>query len=110
MARFRDVDMQPKFIPVDFSRQILPGSFEHALHVLVDDELDMSPFAAALCNDEKGAPAYHPGVMLKIVLLGYSKGLISSRAIEAACRSHIVFMALSGDSQPHFSTIAGRTP
>ena len=29
MARFRDVDMQPKFIPVDFSRQILPGTFEH---------------------------------------------------------------------------------
>ena len=57
MARFRDVDMQPKFIPVDFSRQILSGTFEHALNVLVDDELDLSPFAAELHNDEKGAPA-----------------------------------------------------
>ena len=40
------------------------------------------------------------------MLLGYSRGLVSSRAIEAACRQNIVFMALTGDSQPHFSTIA----
>ena len=107
MARFRDVDMQPKLIPVDFAAQILPGTFEHALSVLVDEDLDLSAFEGAFKNDDKGAPAYHPGVLLKIVLMGYSLGLVSSRAIEAACRQNIVFMALSGDSQPHFSTIAG---
>jgi transposase len=106
MARYRDVDMQPKFIPVDFAKQILPGTFEHALHVLIDDELDLSPFSAALKNDLTGAPAYHPGVLLKIVLFAYSRGIISSRRIEAVCRDHIIFIALSGDSQPHFSTIA----
>jgi transposase len=106
MARYRDVDMQPKFIPVDFAKQILPGTFEHALHVLIDHELDLSPFSAALKNDLTGAPAYHPGVLLKIVLFAYSRGIVSSRRIEAACRDHIVFIALSGDSQPHFSTIA----
>ena len=106
MARFRDVDMLPKFIPVNFDAQILPGTFEHALSELVDHDLDLSLFEAAFKNDAKGAPAYHPGVLLKIVLMGYSKGLTSSRAIEAACQHNIVFMALSGDSQPHFSTIA----
>lgn len=99
--------MRPKFIPVNFSAQILPGTFEHALSALIDDDLDLSLFEAAFKNDEKGAPAYHPGVLLKIVLFGYSKGLTSSRAIEAACRHNIIFMALSGDTQPHFSTIAG---
>ena len=106
MARFRDVDMLPKFIPVNFDAQILPGTFEHALSELVDHDLDLSLFEAAFKNDAKGAPAYHPGVLLKIVLMGYSKGLTSSRAIEAACQHNIVFMALSGDTQPHFSTIA----
>ncbi len=96
MARYRDVDMQPKFIPVDFAKQILPGTFEHALHVLIDDELDLSPFSAALKNDLTGAPAYHPGVLLKIVLFAYSRGIISSRRIEAACRDHVVFIALRG--------------
>ena len=37
--------------------------------------------------------------------LAYSRGLIGSRRIEAACRENIVFMALSGDSQPT-STLA----
>jgi hypothetical protein len=45
-------------------------------------------------------------VLLKIVLLAYSKGIISSRGIEAACRSNVQFMAICGDSHPHDSTIA----
>ena len=28
-------------------------------------------------------------------------------AIERACREHVTFIALSGDSQPHFTTLAG---
>jgi hypothetical protein len=64
MARFRDVDMQPKLIPVDFAAQILPGTFEHALSVLVDDDLELSAFEGSFKNDDKGAPAYHPGVLV----------------------------------------------
>ena len=44
--------------------------------------------------------------MLKIVLLGYSRGLISSRRIEAACVHNVQFIALSGDSQPSYTHIA----
>jgi transposase len=44
--------------------------------------------------------------MLKIVLLAYSKGVISSRDIERLCRENVVFMAISGDSAPQFTTIA----
>ena len=46
-------------------------------------------------------------MLLKVVLFAYSQGIVSSRAIERACREHITFIALSGDSQPHFTTIAG---
>jgi hypothetical protein len=46
-------------------------------------------------------------VLLKIVLLAYSRGLLSSRSIAGACRNTVLFMAVSGDSAPHFTTIAG---
>ena len=40
--------------------------------------------------------------MLKIVLLAYSRGLISSRAIEQACEQNVRFMAISEDVQPSY--------
>jgi transposase len=64
-------------------------------------------FDARYQNDETGAPAYDPAILLKIVLYAYSRGIISSREIEQCCRENIVFMALSADSCPHFTTIAG---
>jgi len=45
-------------------------------------------------------------VLLKIILLAYSRGIVSSRRIEAACRENVLFMAVSGDSQPNFTTLA----
>ena len=106
MARYKPVDRSPKFIPVVLDAQIQPGSFEYALDYLVDHELDLSALHARYNNDETGAPAYDPAVLLKIVLLAYSRGLISSRSIERACRENVLFMALSGDSAPQFTTVA----
>jgi transposase len=108
MARYKPVDPHlSKLLPVRFSEQILPGTFEYALNWLVDHEIDLRVFDTRYRNDETGASAYHPGVLLKVVLLGYARGLTSSRSIERACRENIVFMALSGDTAPHFTTIAG---
>jgi transposase len=66
----------------------------------------MSVFDARYQNDETGAPAFDPRILLKIVLYAYSHGITSSRKIERACRENIIFMALSADTQPHFTTIA----
>jgi transposase len=106
MARFKPVDMNPRFLPVVLEQQIQAGTFEHALHVLIDTEFDLSPLVARYINDDTGAPAYDPAVMLKIVLLAYSRGIISSRAIERVCRENVLFMAISGDTQPAYTTIA----
>jgi transposase len=107
MARYKPVDRHlSKLLPVRFSEQILSGTFEYALNWLVDHEIDLTVFDARYRNDETGAAAYDPAVLLKIVLLGYARGLTSSRSIERACRENVVFMALSGDTQPHFTTIA----
>ncbi len=107
MARYKDYCYeQGKFIPVSFDKQILPGTFEYTLSYLVDHEIDLSAFDARYRNDETGAPAYDPALLLKIVLYAYSRGITSSRGIERACRENVVFMALSADTQPHFTTIA----
>ena len=107
MARFKAVHYeQDKFIPISFTKQILPGTFEYTLNYLIDNVVDVSVFDARYHNDETGAPAYDPAVLLKIVLYGYARGLLSSREIERACRENVIFMALSADTQPHFTTIA----
>ena len=107
MANYKpDLSCQNKFIPVDFSLQIIPGTFEYALAHIVDNKLDLSGFDKWYSNDKKGAAAYPPTVMLKIILFGYSRGLITSRRISKACETNITFMSLSGDAQPHWTSIA----
>jgi transposase len=107
MARFKHYDYrQTKMLPVSFDRQILPGTFEHTLNELIDHEIDLTVFEERYQNDETGAPAYDPAILLKIILFAYSKGITSSREIGKLCRENVVFMALSADSAPHFTTIA----
>jgi transposase len=106
MARYKSVDRSPRFLPIVLDSQLMPGSFEHALDVLVDSEIDLSRLAERFCNDATGAPAYDPAVMLKIVLLAYSRGVTTSRLIERLCRENVLFMAISGDSVPGYTTIA----
>src|SRR5215510_4170803 len=107
MARYKDYSYeQTKLIPIAFSQQILPGTFEYTLNYLIDNEFDLTVFEQRYHNDETGAPAYDPAILLKIVLYGYSRGMMSSGQIERCCRDNIIFMALSADSHPHFTTIA----
>ncbi len=106
MARYKHIDTSPRFIAVDLERQLHPGTFEHALNYLVDHRLDLSRFDARYRNDFTGASAYPPAMLLKVVLFAYSRGIVSSRGIERACREHVTFIALSGDSAPHFTTFA----
>ena len=107
MPRYKPVNLQQDaFVPICFDKQILPGTFEYALHHLLEETVDLSAFDAHYANDALGARAYHPKVLLKIVLFGYARGLIGSRRIERACRENVQFMALSGEAKPDHATIA----
>lgn len=107
MPRFKPTHYdRTMLVPVSFSQQIFPGTFEHTLNHLVDHELDLSIFDDRYHNDARGAPAWHPAILLKIILFAYSRGITSSREIERCCHENGVFMALSANSQPHFTTIA----
>ena len=107
MARFIPYDYnQSTMVVINFNDQIQTGTFEYALHHLIDNKLDLSLFERVYKNDDNGRPAYDPAILLKIILFAYSKGMTSSREIEWCCRTNILFMALSCQSSPHFTTIA----
>jgi transposase len=107
MARYKPYNLkQDKWVALSYADQIVPGSFEYALNEIVEEHLDLGVFEQRYHNDDTGRLAYDPKVLLKIVLYGYYKGLVSSRKLEEACRRNVVFMALSADTRPHFTTIA----
>lgn len=107
MARYKDYSYeQTKLIPLSFHHQILPGTFEYTLNYLIDNEVDLTLFEQRYHNEETGTPAYDPAILLKIILYAYSRGIVSSREIEQCCRQNIIFMALSADTRPHFTTLA----
>ena len=106
MARYKIIDRSPRFLPVVLDAQLMSGSFEYALDYLIDHQLDLNTLDRRYRNDDTGSTAYDPRVLLKIILLAYSRGMISSRSIERACRENVLFMAISGDSTPQFTTLA----
>lgn len=107
MPRFKPYDYaQLQMVPVSLDEQLMAGTLEHALHYLIEDRLDTSIFDARYRNDQTGCCAYDPKVLLKVILLAYARGLLSSRRIERACRENIVFMALTCGQAPDHSTLA----
>lgn len=107
MPNFLPADYtQSVLLAIDFEDQLQPGTFEHAVHYLIEHKIDLGHFEACYQNDEGGRAAYSPAVLLKIVLFAYSKGITSSREIAWCCKHNIIFKALACDSEPHFTTIA----
>jgi transposase len=107
MARYKTHDYRQRvLLPVSLEEQLMPGTLEFAIHTLVAKRLDMSIFEGKYCNDATCRAAYDPKILLKVVLLAYSRGLVSSRKIEQACRENVVFIALACGQQPDHSTIA----
>jgi transposase len=107
MARYKGYDYtQTVLIPVSLEHQLLPGTLEFAIQALVERRMNTAIFESRYKNDETGCRAYDPKILLKVILLAYARGMISSRQIERACRENITFMALACGQAPDHSTIA----
>jgi transposase len=107
MARYKETNKkQGQFIPVIFEEQILPGTMEYAICDIIDNHVDTSVFDEKYKNDETGAPAFPPGILLKIILVCYSKGIVTSRKIEEAVKRNVTLMAVAEGMEPDHSTIA----
>jgi transposase len=93
-------------IPISLEDQLELGTLEYTINELVEKHVDLSVFEGRYQNDDTGATAINPKVLLKVILFAYSRGMISSRQIERACGENILFMALSCGYRPDHSTIA----
>ena len=67
------------------------------------ENLDFSGFD--MIYEGAGAPAYHPRILMKIILQGMLCGERSSRKIAKACFENFVFMYLAEKVKPNFRTI-----
>jgi transposase len=107
MARYKTTEKgQGLFLTVDLSKQILDGTFEQTLSYLINNKLDLSIFDEKYNNDETGASAISPKILLKIILYCYSMGVISSRRIAKMCETNMIVKALAEDTEPHYTTLS----
>ena len=107
MPRFKHYNYdQDAMVVINYQEQLQPGTFEHAVHYLIEHKLDLSVFHPKYRNEDTGRLAYDPAILLKIILFAYSKGITSSREMQWCCETNIIFKALSCDTVPHFTTLA----
>ena len=83
---------------------------DHPAHFISDtiDELDLGAFLRKYAEreDGRGQLAYHPGLMLKVLIYAYSIGLFSSRRIAAAIEEQVALRYLGAGNFPSHRTIA----
>lgn len=107
MSSFRPYDLdQPFLLPPDLRSWLPEGHL--ALFVSdVVDELDLSAILQAYRRiDGRGGLAYHPVMLVKLLVYGYCTGRFSSRRIEKATWEDVPFRVLSGNQQPDHDSIA----
>ena len=75
MAKYKpDKYDQMVLIPVSLQNQLQPGTLEYTIHELVEKHIDLSVFEPRYHNDDTGATAIHPKILLKVILFAYSRG------------------------------------
>jgi transposase len=108
---FLDYDQDQLFLmPPSVQEWVKEDSLARFLSEVIDG-MDargrLDAFYAAYRVDGWGAPAFHPVMMLKVLLYAYTNGVTSSRRIEAMLEVDIAFRYLAANNQPDFRTING---
>jgi len=105
-AQFKAHDLdQLLLLPPDM-RQWLPQ--DDLVYFIIDivNHLDLREILSSYDNSKGGQPAYHPRMMVALLLYAYCVGLPSSRKIEQATYHSVPFRVLTGDQHPDHDTIA----
>jgi transposase len=87
MSRFRPIDRDTDYL--------LPES--HLARYIVDvvEGLDLSELEHAYAG--RGSAAYHPALLLSLLIYGYATGTFSSRKIERATYDSLAFRFIACD-------------
>jgi len=100
---FKEYRQDQNFLLPPSLDEFVPQDHEVRIINEVVDALALSPLFSRY--DGGGAPAYHPAMMLKVMVYAYSLGIYSSRRIAQELKTDTAFMFLSGLQAPDFRTI-----
>jgi len=92
-------------LPPDPREWLPPGHLAWAVRRAVA-EMDLAPFTARYRADGQGRAAYHPQMMVALVVYCYCKGIRSSRAIEMATWDDVGARVICGGLHPDHATNA----
>lgn len=102
---FREYSPDQLLMMAPSLREWLPE--DHAVYFVSDllETLDLSAIYGSY-DEERGFPPYHPLLMTKLVVYGYTRGVRSSRKMARACMEAVDFRILAAGQQPDHRTIA----
>jgi len=105
--RFRTCDLNQVFLLPPSLQDWLPENHLARFVAEVTNELDLSKIVAVYGRrDGRGMAAYHPAMMVRMLLYGYCRGVVSSRKIERATHEDVAFRYLAADQHPDHDSIA----
>jgi transposase len=81
---------------------------DHFAYFLVEviQELDLSKFLLKYRADGVGATAFHPQILVGVILYGYSQGVRSSRQLERHCQEDVAYRIVAANQQPDHCTLS----
>ena len=83
---------------------LLPDDHECFVYRDLFDQLDTA--AIEKLYSDKGQHAYHPKLIVSILIYAYSRGVFSSRAIEKRCHEDLSFMYIVQMGCPNFRVLS----
>jgi transposase len=100
---------QQHLLPKDLSDWVEEDSLEQYISDTIDyldNEGRLDPFYPEDREDGRGRPSYHPVLLLKVLVFGYSVGVRSSRKLDRLLERDVAFRYLAANQQPDFRTIS----
>lgn len=104
MSRFHPVDRRTGYLLPPSVDEWLPENHLARFIVEVVDKLDIAALEKAYTG--RGSAAYHPSVLLALLVYGYATGVFSSRKIERATYDSVAFRFIAAGSHPDHDTLA----
>ena len=104
MSRFIAVDRDTAYLLPPSVDEWLPQDHLARFVVEVIDQLDLSELVRQYAG--RGSDAYHPAMLLGLLVYGYASGVHSSRKIERACHDSVAFRFIAANTQPDHDGIA----
>jgi transposase len=104
MSNFRSVDRDTGFLMPPSVDEWLPERHLARFVVEVIEGLDLRAMIGSYRGS--GEAAYHPTILLGLLVYGYATGVFSSRKLERATYDSVAFRFIAADQHPDHDTIA----